>query len=77
MSDRLNTYSKHEPKHCPRCNKEFVCNPFNISSCDCNNIQLSPEETTFIANQFSDCVCNACLKELKHAYDLIQHHDKT
>ncbi len=68
---------KHESTCCARCKREFVCNPFNISNCNCNKIELSHEETQYIAGQFNDCVCNACLTELKFEFYLKFHHNKT
>jgi hypothetical protein len=58
----------YKPENCPRCKAEFVCKPKNISECDCMKIRTSPEELNFIASKFSSCVCNSCLKELKHEY---------
>lgn len=67
---------KHEQLHCPRCKKEFVCNPFNIGSCNCSKIELSYDETQYISGQFNNCVCNQCLLELKYEFYLKFHHNK-
>lgn len=56
------------PKACTRCGAAFVCRPDAISHCDCTSIELSAEETRFVSVQYSDCVCKACLQELKEAY---------
>ncbi|MDO8999193.1 MAG: cysteine-rich CWC family protein [Bacteroidota bacterium] len=56
------------PENCPRCKDEFICKPKNLSTCDCMKIRLSPEEQNFISEKFSTCVCNKCLKEMKHEY---------
>jgi hypothetical protein len=56
---------KHEDKYCPRCNNLFECKVGNISQCQCNSIQLTEAETAFIDQQYNDCLCLACLKELK------------
>ena len=67
---------KYQPVPCPRCGNGFMCKPNNIGSCDCAAISISKEEQEFIASRFLDCVCNACLKELKYEYYLIHHHNK-
>lgn len=59
-------------KKCPRCNSDFTCNPANIAACQCNGISFSEAEKAFITQQaFMDCLCIACLKDLKQ---LAQHH---
>jgi uncharacterized protein (TIGR00290 family) len=55
-------------KTCTRCAAPFSCRPDDISHCDCTSIALGIEETRFISAQFRDCVCNACLLELKKTY---------
>lgn len=45
-----------------------MCRPGDISHCDCTSIELSAEETRFISVQYKDCVCNACLLELREQY---------
>lgn len=60
--------SKHPHNACSRCSRAFICQPDNIAHCDCTLIPLSAEETRFISTQFRDCVCNACLLELKDVY---------
>ncbi len=72
-----NSSHKHEATHCPRCQVEFVCNPFNVANCNCSNIELSYEETQYISSQFNDCVCNKCLAELKYEFYLKFYHNKT
>lgn len=56
------------PKECPGCHTLFQCKPYAIQACDCSKIELSFEETQFIASRFKDCVCNSCLLELKQEY---------
>ena len=64
----------YTPENCPRCKGEFICKPKNINECDCMKIRISPEEQDFIGAKFSNCLCNSCLKELKHEYLL--HYQK-
>lgn len=65
----LSLPNNSSPKACIRCGAAFVCRPADISHCDCTGIALSAEETRFISVQFRDCVCNACLLELKRQYN--------
>lgn len=62
--------------NCPRCKQVFVCKPENISECDCTKIPLSTEEYRFISSQYTVCLCNACLKDLKKEYNSKFHYNK-
>lgn len=53
---------------CQRCKQSFVCNAVDIKNCDCTKIQLTAEETIYISNLFSNCICNACLLHLKNEF---------
>lgn len=56
----------HTTSICPRCHKDFVCNPASIAACQCSNISFTDAEKVFIAKQgYSSCLCINCLKELK------------
>ncbi|MEO6304947.1 MAG: cysteine-rich CWC family protein [Bacteroidia bacterium] len=68
--------TKHKAENCKRCGTEFTCKPLNISECDCMQIRISPEEQNYISTKASTCVCNKCLKELKHEYYL-EYQNKT
>lgn len=59
---------RHEEKHCPRCNQLFECKVGNITNCQCYGIVLSVEERAYIDTLFTDCVCAACLLQLKNEY---------
>ncbi|MBK6634285.1 MAG: cysteine-rich CWC family protein [Chitinophagaceae bacterium] len=61
--------SKHEAKHCPRCNRLFECKPGSITQCQCSGIQLSVEETAFIGAKYEDCLCIGCLHDLQKKYE--------
>jgi Cysteine-rich CWC len=63
---------KHEEKKCPRCGAGFECKTGDISHCQCNSIQLSEAESKFIASQFADCLCAACMKTMKSEYSILQ-----
>jgi len=53
---------------CPRCGAAFICRPGDIGNCSCNQIQISKPEYDYISAKFSDCLCNACLEEMKKEY---------
>jgi hypothetical protein len=55
---------------CERCHaaNKFICNPTNIAACACSKIELTPEEISYIAKRYSNCVCNTCLLHLKDEF---------
>ena len=55
---------KHEEKKCPRCNVIFECKPGNVGQCQCGEVALTIKQRADIAEQFTDCLCVGCLKEL-------------
>lgn len=57
----------HEEKNCPRCGGLFECKSGSIGQCDCASIQLSVEITERIRQEFNECLCLTCLKELSVA----------
>ena len=61
--------SKHEKKHCPRCNIVFECKPGNIIQCQCSAIQLSVEEKAYIEGKYDDCLCIGCLQDMQKKYE--------
>lgn len=61
---------KHEEKKCPRCNTSFECKTGDILKCQCYGIELSVAEEAFIKSNYSDCLCNTCLLQLKSRYHL-------
>ena len=61
---------QHENKYCPRCNQVFECKVGNILQCQCYGIQLTERETTFIEKEYGDCLCIACLQEIKKDFTL-------
>ncbi|MDW7693135.1 cysteine-rich CWC family protein [Flammeovirgaceae bacterium SG7u.111] len=63
--------AKH--KTCPRCHKEFLCNPPDIAHCQCASAKLTPEEREYVtaqnrANGITDCLCINCLLEMKQEF---------
>ena len=59
---------QHEIKNCPRCNNTFECKAGDINHCQCNFIELNIEERCFIEDRYADCLCAACLHQLKNRY---------
>ncbi|MCW3464217.1 cysteine-rich CWC family protein [Chitinophaga nivalis] len=59
---------EHERKHCPRCNSGFECKVGSILICQCSAVTLSTEERNYIQEQYTDCLCANCLKEMKAAW---------
>ena len=53
---------------CQSCQQPFICNPANIAECDCSKIQLTAEEIAYVAKQYTNCVCNTCLLNLKDEF---------
>jgi hypothetical protein len=51
---------------CPRCSSTFECLPDRVSDCECSKIDLSGEEYRFISDQYSGCLCNRCLTDIKN-----------
>jgi len=60
---------KHETKICPRCFDTFECKAGSILLCQCNTISLKEEESHYINQQFDDCLCINCMKDLKKEYN--------
>jgi len=62
------TMPLHEEKNCPRCSNAFECKVGDISHCQCNSIVLSAEERAFAEDRYKDCLCAACLSDLRNRY---------
>jgi hypothetical protein len=63
-------------KSCPRCNIEFECNSSSIENCQCNIILLSDETKKQLQDQYQDCLCINCLKEIQTEFDLKSNQKK-
>ena len=55
-------FAPEQEKTCPRCGSKFVCR--HNANCDCMQIKLSLEQQQYIRDNFSDCLCPGCLKEI-------------
>lgn len=67
---------KHEEKYFPRCKTQFECKVGSILLCQCTTVEISEEERDFIHGQYDDCLCAACMKELKAEYHNQLYRDK-
>jgi nicotinate-nucleotide--dimethylbenzimidazole phosphoribosyltransferase len=62
--------ASHETKKCERCSTLFECKVGNILECQCYAVQLTENEKAYISGkQYSDCLCAACLNNLKNQYN--------
>jgi hypothetical protein len=55
---------KHEEKICEKCGVAFECKVDDIANCQCSQIKLSDAAKLFLTENFSDCLCLNCLKEI-------------
>ena len=55
-------------KTCPRCGSAFICRDDDILKCDCTQVVLSPEASKFIGDNYGDCLCLSCLKEINNSF---------
>ncbi len=55
---------KHELKACPRCGKDFICKPGDISHCGCFEVKMNEAASRLIAEKYTSCLCVVCLEEL-------------
>jgi hypothetical protein len=60
--------SLHVPRQCSRCGASFICNIGSVGECQCFSVGLTNRERAFIAERYDDCLCAACLHELRAAY---------
>lgn len=55
---------KHEEKQCPRCTIVFECKRGSILQCQCSCIQLPEAVAAYIENEYNDCLCLTCLRQI-------------
>lgn len=61
--------SDHEQVVCPRCNGFFECKAGSISLCQCTVVVLTVDESQYISNLYTDCLCAGCMLEMKKEYN--------
>ena len=55
-------------KECPKCGKDFNCRNDEIFECHCIYVPVSAEAQRYLAENFSDCLCNTCLREVAEMF---------
>lgn len=60
--------SENGNKSCLRCHASFECRVDAIHLCQCSAVELDDKERNYINEQFDDCLCARCLKEMKEEY---------
>ncbi len=55
-------------KKCERCNQEFTCRHDNISECHCMHISISQRALKYLKENYNDCLCNKCTKEIAQKF---------
>lgn len=51
-------------KICPICGCKFVCLSDKITECQCIKVELTPKQREVIRQQFDNCLCIDCLKNI-------------
>ena len=64
---------QHEKKQGPRCDKGFECKSGSILLCQCSKIDLTPEQLEYTSSKYNDCLCLACLQELRLEFNNLTH----
>ncbi|MNJ90889.1 hypothetical protein D3C87_85290 [compost metagenome] len=64
--------SDHEQVVCPRCNSPFECKVGSISLCQCTTVSLNADESQYICDNYEECLCAACMLEMKKEYNASQ-----
>ena len=66
---------QHENKLCPRCLTLFECKTGSILLCQCSSVEMTAEQLEYSSTQYDDCLCRACLEELRTEYNTLSHSD--
>ncbi|SIT69978.1 Cysteine-rich CWC [Ectothiorhodosinus mongolicus] len=56
------------PKACPRCGSPFHCKVTDIKHCDCVAVRVELPVLKTLKQEFPDCLCTACLRELAEGH---------
>lgn len=49
--------------HCARCGAAMTCSPNAIASCACSEVHIDVATRDRIAQCYTACLCNGCLRE--------------
>ncbi len=55
-------------KECPKCKKEFNCRKDEIFECHCIHVPVSARAQKFLAENYNECLCNNCLREVAEMF---------
>ncbi|SFU45905.1 Cysteine-rich CWC [Pustulibacterium marinum] len=66
----------HEEKYCPRCQESFECKVGSINLCQCTTVTLNEEERNYMREQYTDCLCAACMAAVKQEYHNAKYHEQ-
>ncbi|RZK01938.1 MAG: hypothetical protein EOO43_23610 [Flavobacterium sp.] len=55
-------------QNCPRCQQSFACKANTIGACQCSTIHLTKEQSQYISQQYSACLCISCLYALQQEF---------
>jgi len=55
--------NKIKTKNCSNCGAVFSCND-NGNSCWCNNHNLTAEQLNYLRNNYDNCLCETCIKNI-------------
>ncbi|WP_325388375.1 cysteine-rich CWC family protein [Mucilaginibacter sp.] len=67
----MKAHQKHEIVSCERCSSPFECKANSFTKCQCTTVQLTLNETQYIAELYDGCLCAGCLMELKKEYQVM------
>lgn len=65
---------EHEKKQCPRCSAEFECKTGSILLCQCSKVEMTAEQLEYTSTKYGECLCLACLKELRTEFNTLSHY---
>jgi len=55
-------------KTCERCGKSLVC--IGDVNCWCMTVFVPPKVSCYISDNYSDCICNDCINEIKAKFEI-------
>ena len=56
-------------KICTRCSTSFGCRQDRVELCKCSHTSLTPGTKDYIKDNYDDCLCPNCLKEISSSYN--------
>lgn len=56
-------------KICARCSNSFTCREDRTDLCQCTHTYMVPGSKDFVKNNYENCLCSACLKEISKSFN--------